>query len=540
MLRSLGQWSLPWVQRDRTLLLVYLTTAIFGFTAIAHQNNLGATSSLLAGDSMTQYGWTIGLTLLGLGIGFFLSRYVHDRHIVAMFINAEILLTLVSGFSVVLAFWGYGNLPAAYIWFLRLVSLSIAILIGVEDAMLVRIAEERERDVAQSVGLTFWFSNIGGAFAGFSFGQLLIPYLGVFNLALVLGLVDGLFVLVNLLYFRPALHYVSVKIVITLVIMGALFATLSANKSVASLLTQSLYEDKVVKEWNGAYGSKVLTCSPTQSCKLFLNGQLQFSSKDEYQYHERLVHPAMSIVTERVKNRPISVLVAGGGDGLAARELLKYEQVGSIVIVDLDPDMTGRVAIEEPVVSYNRGALLDQRVRVRNEDAFTFLRDVDEVFDLIVVDLVDPDSENTAKLYAEEFYRFAAKKLAHGGVFVTQSTSPWYAPRVFWTIHLTLREVFPQVVPFRWNVPSFGDWGWNIASNVPFNTEAVGIDQNKTRGLTTEGWHASLLFERDELAIRDQLAAKGITSTLASPAVLLYYREAGAWDDWGDAAGANN
>lgn len=528
------RWRVQAGGYDRTLLLVYFSTAIFGFTAIAHQNNLGAVSSLLAGDSITQYGWVIGLTLLGLGLGFFVSRHIGDEHLIPAFITAEIVLTLVSGFSVVLAFWGYANLPAVYIWFLRLVSLVIAIVIGIEDAMLVRIAEQRERDVAQSVGLTFWFSNIGGALAGFTFGQFMVPHWGIFNLALLLGVLDGLIVMVNLFYFRPFIPRFALKCVVQLAIVAALFATLLQHRAIETLLTQSLYEDTVVKEWSGPYGSKVLTCSQTKNCKLFLNGQLQFSSKDEYQYHERLIHPAMAVLRERIKNRPINVMIAGGGDGLAARELLKYPEVGAVQIVDLDPDMTSRVALEEPVLSYNRGALRDPRVRVHNTDAFTFVRDADEQWDLIVVDLVDPDSESTAKLYAEEFYRFSAQKLGHGGVFITQSTSPWYAPRAFWTINLTLSEVFPQVVPLRWNVPSFGDWGWNMASSVPFQPAELTIDETKTRGLTTEAWRASLVFERGEWAIRDDLKAKGITSTITTPAVLVYYREPGTWEDWGD------
>lgn len=534
-MRSTIQPKIPWLKRyDPTLVVIYLTTAVFGFTAIAHQNNLGATSSLIAGDTFTQYGWVIGLTLSGLGIGFFLSRYVPDERLVPLFISAEIVLTLVSGFSVVLAFWGYLHLPHLYLWFIRLVALVISTLIGVEDAMLVRVAEKREQDVAQSVGLTFWFSNIGGALAGFTFGQFLMPGLGIFDLALVLGLVDGLAVIGTLLYFRSQLPRFQLKLGLTLAVLVALFVTLLGKETVSSRLTQSLYEDRVVKTWNGSYGSKVLTCSTNNTCKLFINGQLQFSSKDEYQYHERLIHPAMSLLAQRIKGRPIDVLIAGGGDGLAARELLKYPQVGRLLIVDLDPDMTGRIALEEPVLSYNQGALNDPRVEVRNEDAFTFLRDDDASWDLVVVDLIDPDNPQAAKLYAQEFYAFAAARLSHDGVFITQSTSPWYASRAFWTVNLTLQSVFPHVVPLRWNIPSFGDWGWNLASRVPFQAEKIVIDATKTRGLTTEGWRASLSFERSEWAVRDELRAKGVVSTISSPAVLLYYNERGTWEDWGE------
>lgn len=537
MLSLRRRWEGWGVRRDPILLLVYLTTTIFGFTAIAHQNNLAATSSLLAGDTLTQYGWVIGLTLFGLGVGFFLSRYVSDARLLSSFIAVELLLMLVGGFSVVISFWGYINLPLVYIWFIRFVSLLISILIGIEDAILVRIAENRERDVAQSVGLTFWFSNIGGALAGFSFGQLLIPSLGIFNLALALGLLDGLLVLANLVYLRRRVARFQLTLGLCLAILIALFATLLMNRSVSAYLTQSLYHDRVVKEWSGPYGSKVLTCSETGTCKLFINGQLQFSSKDEYQYHERLIHPALALVEQRVKGRSLAVLIAGGGDGLAAREVLKHQQVGRLLIVDIDPDMTGRVAREEPVVSYNNRSLFDPRVEVLNADAFTFLRDTDEQFDLIVVDLVDPDNESAARLYSEEFYHFAARRLNHGGVFVTQSTSPWYAARAFWTINLTLSSVFRTVVPYRWNVPSFGDWGWNMASDVPFEPEQMTIDETLTRGLTTRGWLASLVFERGELAIRAELEARGVKSTLAAPAVQLYYNQSGTWEDWGDAGG---
>ncbi len=515
----------------RTLLVLYVSIFLLGFTSIAHQNNLGAVSSYIIGDSATQYGWVIGATMVGLFLGFVLSTLVSDETLLTRFVQIEVVLTLVGGASVVLAFWAYANM-SFYVLFIRLITIAIAVLIGLEDALLLRIANKYEHDIAKSNGWALGLSSLGGGIAGFTFGQLLVPRLGVVNLAFVLSLVNLFVVGGSLIYFRDRLGKWSMYIIATATVFAGLTFAMFNQKALSSYLTQNLYEDQVSQVWGGVYGNKTLTCDKT-GCKLFINGQIQFSSKDEYMYHELIVHPAMSVVNERVVNRPLNILVAGGGDGLVARELLGYENVGQITVVDLDPVMTGEVALEEPVVTYNEGSLLSPIVQVVNTDAFTYVRDSTEIYDLIIVDLVDPATESAAKLYSYEFYQFSLDHLSRGGVFVTQSTSPWYVPKAFWAINLTLEEVFPQVVPYRWAVPSFGDWGWNIASNIPFDSGELVISDNAD-WLTTEGWRASLFFGANEFAQQEELRNYGVVSTLTSPAVQVFYNESNAWDDWGE------
>src|SRR3712207_6714908 len=216
--------TLQWLANP-TLRLIYLTTFFFGFTAIAHENNPGATASLIAGDSATQYGWIIGLTLLGLGIGFRISASIADGTMVDRFIDAEILLTLVSGFSVLLAFQAYIWVPDLHLWLIRLVALAISALVGPEAAIQLRVAARHEADLRSTVGWTFWFSNLGGGIAGFTFGKYLVPGFGIFELALLLGLLDGLFVLANVLYFRDELRRGWLRLALATAVTAAIAVT---------------------------------------------------------------------------------------------------------------------------------------------------------------------------------------------------------------------------------------------------------------------------------------------------------------------------
>ena len=537
MLASLTQVRTSWrdIRNDTVrldLLVLYAVTFVFGFTSIAHENNLGALGSYIVGNTATEYGIVIGATMLGIGVGFYLSRLVSDEKVLDTFVYLEVLLTLVAGLSAVIAFWSYANVTF-YVWVIRGLMVAIAVIVGLEDALLVRYIDMREPTLARALGVTVALSSIGGAIAGFIFGTLLLPHMGLLNIALVLGLVDAVFVFICIGRFKDQMKSWKVALGILAAVAGLLFVLTLAGKDVSRYITQPLYDDPIKQEWGGSYGAITLTADP-RGYKLFIGGNLQFSSKDEHMYHELIVHPAMSLVQQRVVNRPLNVLVAGGGDGLVARELLKYEQVEKITVVDLNPVMTSDVAVSEPVVSLNQGSLLDPNVTVVNDDAYLYLRDTPELYDLIVVDLVDPSTQATAKLYTYEFYQFANNALTQGGMFITQSASPHYTTNAFWTINLTLEEVFPTVVPFRWAVPSFGDWGWNIASNVPFDANDVAVDESKTTWLSEQVWQASQAFGKTEWEARQTLKDLGAVSTLDKPEVLIFYIQKDAWDDWGD------
>ena len=193
--------------------------------------------------------------------------------------------------------------------------------------------------------------------------------------------------------------------------------------------------------------------------RLFLNSHLQFSSRDEYRYHEALVHPALAA-------RPGArrVLILGGGDGLALREVLKYPHVEHVTLVDLDPEVTRLFTRHQELRRLNHGAFDDPRVHVENADAFPWLDEGSALYDVALVDFPDPSNFAVGKLYTTAFYRRLLHRLTPDGVFVVQSTSPLFARQAYWCVVETVRAVGATTWPYHVYVPSFGEWGFVMGS----------------------------------------------------------------------------
>jgi spermidine synthase len=223
--------------------------------------------------------------------------------------------------------------------------------------------------------------------------------------------------------------------------------------------TESLnYPDKIVYSTQSPYQRIVLTKND-RDYRLFLNGNLQFSSADEYRYHEALVHPGLNAI----KN-PKKVLVLGGGDGLAVREILRYPAIEKVVLVDLDPEMTRIFTHHASLVSLNQKSLLSPKVKVHNADAFQWLKTNTEQFDFVVIDFPDPGNYSVGKLYTNTFYNLVKRAILPGGQAVIQATSPFVAPQSYWCIVNTLEAVGFKTLPYHAHVPSFGDWGFVMAT----------------------------------------------------------------------------
>jgi spermidine synthase len=226
---------------------------------------------------------------------------------------------------------------------------------------------------------------------------------------------------------------------------------------ITQLAEESLYADDVILARDTRYQRIVLTAWK-DDLRLFLNGHLQFSSRDEYRYHEALVHPGLASLPGARR-----VLVLGGGDGLAVREILRYPGVREVVLVDLDPAMTGLFATHPRLTALNGGALTDPRVTVVNDDAFVWLGRTRDTFDFVVVDFPDPSNYGVGKLYTTAFYRLLSRHVSRDGLLVVQSTSPLFARRSYWSIVATLREARLATYPYHLYVPSFGEWGFVLA-----------------------------------------------------------------------------
>jgi spermidine synthase len=233
------------------------------------------------------------------------------------------------------------------------------------------------------------------------------------------------------------------------------------------LAEEGIYADTVILARTTPYQRIVLTRAG-HHFQLFLNGNLQFSSSDEYRYHEALVHPALALAPSAR-----TVLVLGGGDGLAVREILRHPSIEEIVLVDLDSEMT-RLAIENPLLAeLNGGSLRNPRVRITNQDAFVWLAEAPpRRFDAAFVDFPDPHNFSLGKLYTRQFYLRLRQRLDPDGVVAVQSTSPLMARQSYWCINRTLQAAGFDALPYHALVPSFGEWGFVLAGLRPLRPPA--------------------------------------------------------------------
>jgi spermidine synthase len=222
------------------------------------------------------------------------------------------------------------------------------------------------------------------------------------------------------------------------------------------------YSGKIIVSTSSPYQRIILT-KQKDDLRLFLNGNLQFSSKDEYRYHEALVHPA----AVRTKNLN-KVLVLGGGDGLAVRELHKYKEVNEIVLVDLDAAVVKLFTTHQALIKLNDNALRKENVSVIHNDAFTWMKENKTLFDLIIIDFPDPSNFSLGKLYSQTFYREMRRSLHPDGLCVVQSTSPYFARQSFWMINQTIASCDYNTQAYHCYLPSFGEWGFIMAgASVP-------------------------------------------------------------------------
>ncbi|MBQ9391796.1 MAG: spermidine synthase, partial [Lachnospiraceae bacterium] len=258
---------------------------------------------------------------------------------------------------------------------------------------------------------------------------------------------------------------------------------------------------------------KIVVTKHKDDVRLYIDGNCQFSTNDEYRYHEALVHIPMSEVQSHD-----SVLILGGGDGMAVREVLKYDDVQDIELVDLDKDMIDICMTNENITSINDNSLKSDKLRIYNEDAYKYLENTNKKYDVIIVDLPDPNSEVLNKLYSNIFYRMCGNCLKDEGIMVVQSTSPYYAKDTFWCINKTIESEGFFVKPYHLQVPSFGDWGFNMASKKEIKEELdFSVD---TKYLSKDNVKALFLFGKDEITNDVEI------NHLTKPVLMEYYNKA--------------
>ncbi|WP_203364492.1 polyamine aminopropyltransferase [Bacillus sp. REN10] len=470
---------------------IYWASGIVSICGIIFEVLFGALGSYILGDGVKQYTLTISLFLTGMGIGAFISEKI-TKKLVLSFIWIEYSIVLIGGLSAFLLFGVTAYLPEGTdALFLYGITLIVGTLTGVELPVLIRKANEIGIALHKSTAKVLFSDYAGGLIGGLLFLFLLRPYFGLVKTAFIVAAINILTAIWITVKFRCELTKYTVHLGAGIVFLLVIMAGILFGEEAAFHFEQKLYKDPIVYSEQTAYQKIILTREDGDT-RLYLDGQLQFSSADEHRYHETLVHPVMAAAERKER-----ILVLGGGDGLAVRELLKYKEVSDITLVDLDPQMVKLADENHFLVDLNEGSLKNNRVNIVHEDAFQFMEQAKGFYDVIIVDLPDPNNESLNKLYTLEFYSLLRNHLSPSGAIVVQATSPVFAPEVYWTIDRTIAAAGLQTENLHVDIPSFGGWGFVLASRESIDLKTLEIHSN-TRYLTTGLLPSLSYFGKDE------------------------------------------
>lgn len=503
-------------QREIWLLVATFFVALAGLI----YELIGATlSSYLLGDSVRQFSFVIGIYLAAMGLGAWVSRFVTDT--LAGFVWAQIALGLFGGFMAPILFFSYAYMGEVGLP-LMLNLVVVGTLAGMELPLIARLLKE--------IGLPeFRFENVlsfdyvGALVASLIFPLLIVPHLGLMSASLAFGVLNLAVAGLSIWLFPQAAGRGTL-----LALALALLATGGAlwqSERLVAVSEAALFEDDVILSRDTAYQHVTLTRFRDRT-RLFLDNSIQFDSQDEYRYHETLVQPVMGLVP-----RAAHVLILGGGDGLAAREVFRHQGVEQVTLVDLDPGVTGLFASHPDLLALNGAALTDPRLTVVNQDAWKFLETATESYDVIIADLPDPKSIALSKLYSAEFYALAVQRLSAQGMMVVQSGSPLFARPGFWSVAHTIAATPNPLAPGHglWTrpyhvwVPSFGDWGFVLAGFRAPAERPLRLPEG-LRYLTQATWAQAQVFAPDSADLPAEI------NSIQSHALVGYYNA--GWDAW--------
>lgn len=546
------QWSVA---------LVLAVMAIVGACGIVYEYALGFLGNNLIGSSHEALVMVMSFMIASMGLGAYLQSVLFKKNLLDKFLIIEIVLAVLGGLSIIAIYSSYAFFEGYKLHLYGYVSL-MGVFIGAELPLIYRVNKECQEEhgvtlvpnLSKLMAIDYFGALLGGAL----FAYALIPNFSVDSIVLNLAYVNlGVSVIAFVYFFG----LVKGKKMITglLIASGLIIGTAHVfTEPIMGALEQRCYGAPIVYRANSPYQHLVVTRSTDDETRLYLNGQLQFSSRDEHIYHEHLVHTPMVLAEKRQR-----VLILGGGDGMALREVLKYEDVEEVTLVDLDPLMTQLFSQEPQFAELNDGAFLDARVytmsgegispagdlvvemdtklrerfisddryelatvQVLNVDADLFIRQVTGKYDVVIVDFPDPNKLELAKLYSVGFYQALQSRMHPHTIVSVQSTSPYHAEEVFMCIGQTMHTAGFTIAPFHQNVPSFKEWGWHLAW-VGEQTPQQMLEKLRrsqltveTKFLTREVMLTSFVFGKDRLRLTDIAA-----NTAMRPVIYDYYKK---------------
>jgi spermidine synthase len=481
----------------------------------------GTISAYLVGAAVIQFSLVVGVFMAAMGVGAFLSQLVR-RDLLDVFVRVEVAVGFFGGFSAFILYLAFAYM-AYYTVVLYALCALVGVFIGMEIPLVIRLLKD-ELSLEVNVSAVLSLDYVGALIASLLFPLALLPYLGQLSTGFFTGLLNVAVALLCSWLLRDHLARPVSTIATAAVAAALLFGGLAVSGKFVTWFESSLYEDRVIYSTTSKYQRIVLT-KWREDVRLYLDGNLQFSTIDEYRYHETLVHTVMGMPGKRSR-----VLVLGGGDGMALREILKYEDVEQIDLVDLDGKLTDLFSTHPALRQLNDDALNSPRVTVHNLDGQKFLEKRGDAlpYDRVIIDFPDPNNTDVGKLYTVGFYRLLAHNLAGSGYAITQATSPYLARKSFWCIENTIDNTETRAAdgttfhtaPLHTYVPTFGEWGFVLMSQRPIHLDEWSLDVG-TRYLSEENFASAFVFPGDMARVPTRV------NHLDSQVLLRYYER-----DW--------
>lgn len=544
-----------------------------GLCCIVDEYILAQLSSNILGNPAQQWPIVIGLMLFATGVGAWMAQFVKEERTLQAFISIELLLSFLGGYSPLIIMWAYAYTFAHFKLVFYSTSFIIGLLIGFEQPLIATI-NKKFVGFRSNISMTISLDVLGAAIGTFIWIKFLIGKVEIYHAAFMVTLLNlsvALLTYYFLVRYGPEelktsrRTFIGIGLAAVLGVCGLFFSA-----DLADVAEQELYTGKIIHKESTPYQRVVMTEHPkTGDVMMYLNGGLQFCSKDENRYHENLVHPNLKIRSlTNTASAPLDILVLGGGDGMAVREIRKYKNIKSITLVELDPAITELATQHPKLLELNDSSLIGSNIHilkpelpksekeipiyselkhtdadgnklyyimdtvsVLHEDAYTFVEQIAQQgkkYDAIFIDFPDPRNESLGKLYSKYFFTRIRLLLKPGGLVSIQASSPVHANRAYICVGKTMTAAGLDVLPYHDNIPSFNEWGWYLAARQEdqFNLHLLAerlytLEQFDvpTSYLTPKKFFSNTIFGKDILLNAEDIEI----STLSNPRVYYYY-----------------
>jgi len=490
-------------------------TLIIAICWILYELMIWTLSSYLIWDSVKQFSFTIGFFLSWMWIWAYLSRYL-EKNALTNFLKVELFLSIVWASSVIIIklfyiFLSNNDLSFQFVYFF--LTIFLGSLIWIEIPLVASVYKQLKIKTKSIISDVFTFDYIWGLLASLLFPIILLPYLGLYNISIFIWSLNLLVAFLYINYLKKKnkklkkldnRFFRKFYLIIVLILIYFLSLFFVSSK-LENFYLKFYFKEPILENFQTQYQNIVLT-KRGEDLRMFLNWNIQFNSLDENRYHEALVDWPLKILENK---QNISVLVLGWGDGLAVRNLLKYDFINNITLVELDPKMIEISQTQKDLVKLNNNSLNNSKVKVINTDAFKFIKNTKNKYDFIIADFPDPRDVHTSKLYSKEFYLWIYWTLNKNGIFVTQASSAFFATKAFWSIDKTINSVFWNSLAYHRYLPSFWDWWFVLAKK--WDIKNIRICDN----LWCTGFDEDYLWENKDVEI----------NSLTNPKIIEYYLE---------------